>query len=1577
MIAFVMNAVAWEPVIKETHWFGMHEYYDNNPLVGITQSLNDTYLRFSAFNDRDWDNKTFEDFWHVDINQGNTTYSAGHGNIGSYNVNPNANVSPAPSDGTHLTSDYCIGVQVRWSNNYIAYTQETNRKLPAGHYKLSYDVLNANNNTANKGYISRFYVQAGSNTFTDNNTDWKNTKNTWLPHIIEFDLSEASKVTISLGYGNPWDGGDQVDMPALYVSHLKLEAVNDDTYTTDCESRIDWEGNYIRSITVVRDWTGHDPLQRPKTSFYSWLDHKLRFSVNNKSCWTINRNGKHDNVLGLMNSSNGYDSFWIHDLKEGDQFNIEYYRYPDQDASPFLVSGSVKDRTAEYNYSGNSAIYGADENQNLVYYTMTADGDVQVNMPGGVVIRSITIIHKQSEDRYKKATYEVTPISPQGQSDGEAIGYRYTLTGSGVLEDKRGAVPYITMRFGDENDMTFVKDLGNGEFGAASIIDDTDEFDPMKGRHLSEYRGFTEAQLKDRFARKEWTVFSADLNGNGGNIFETILPLYGSFLYFFPEVDGKLSIRFYCEGAEEHMPLWYKYKNGNLVDQLKEGPNSNGGNFYEYKDLSVGKGDVYYLCSNPTIVTQEHPIIRLISYEFIPTFRVNPLYDVVETAKQSFHNAATIEGVTISEFTGVNSSGVLSNSKKITINGEETPMIKFLGNVESATVSLRQSGDDVKLDFDDITYKNIANVNQGGAIVVNLDCPAGRAAFVLTVAYDAANKNPNGTAVSTLVKKWDFYSGVGDGTDGLWNLGKYGVVAESDKTLYETNPTAWKAKSKLFKEINKADGLTADWVDTYVNLTDGKNERIFKSVYDMEGDNADMIHETAGLIFLTNANQLGIMNENDAPTNSFQDRYIGLMKGSKFTIPLLDAGDRIVLKMGTYNNEQVTLGMTNAKDVSSEGKTIGNNYIIGGSVPVEGDVKDADNHVVPRGEYHIQAIADGDVDIEVVDGQLLKLYTIEIYRNAKNNNTDIITENELIGSEDLRQILNTSEYHDPDNITLHPQYRGLNEHTNYAVAEAKTGNLQNSDIVKSGNPNSLWYTFQIYPLPTPENPKFGVFKARQGVQTIGEKYVTDYADCMVPVGYRETKSYPYTWDFTNLKKYISASIAENGVEKEVADTDADLRIWNNWNLRVKPDEWDGNIFASGGQLYGGKAMFEETRGIGITHNNNGMKLNGTGYNNNAEEDGGLEVGDEYGFTIPQLAKNYAVYVRAKALIDDPSANYEFSDGTSTYVYGNNPESFSYSETAADGSGDVVFAVAMPSNLADDEKIDVMLSFQGYEVKKIAVSTAPKTLSAKGWTSESRDYVIDPSLTSYMTGKKFRTFVVSGVDYENRVVTLTRIDNAGEGCLMPAAAADGDKNACLILNVNGTADSGIEGSPEGVFGTQFHLFVPDMHDYGTKTGVTYLKTLYDTSGSKLKAQLYPGNVNAVDGDYTNFAFTCMYYDLDPETGQPLSTTKKVGPQAFYRIAGGKTGTASSKGNQGYLPILTKEVGYPKETGGTSGAGARFTLVIIDDNEATGIATVERIVQDGRFYNLNGQQLDGTPNRSGLYIVNGKKVYIKNK
>ena len=1366
-----------------------------------------------------------------------------------------------------------------------------------------------------------------------------------------------------------------------------------------------------------------------KVTFRSWTDNsKARIALNSPNNWRFNHtNNNGYSGPGLYNHTGATTNIWIRNLDPGDKFILEYYRNNSSGDLPKYVSSNNGHNSGTVTgLSNGTGIAGTEE------YTCTSGGDVCFGMPGKVVIRSLTIIHAN----YKKATYRIDEVTDNGNK-----GYKYTLTGAGVLEDKRGAVPYITMRFGHDNDMTFVRDLGNGSYGASCIVDESDNLnldDPnvrlsavYKKRYMNHQNQYStnmddvewtnnsqqqQAALKTRAQNeanmlkgREWTVFEADNNWNDGvawsepahyrrqykweDIFESILPLYGTYYYFFPEVNGKLSLRFYCEGNGEYMPLWYKSKDGVVVDDLKYGQNTNDGNYYEYNDLEVEKGGVYYLCSNPTIVAREHPVVRLISYKFVPTFRVDPLYKVVGYGTTSVSGAATIKGVTIDKFEGtsnVNGEYVFNNDATVTINGESAPMIKFLGNVkkDGTVIKLRQDGNDIKLDFQNIAFKDGNNINKGGAIIVNLECPAGEAGFVLTVAYDAADAKWNAdgtlrvaaTEDGTQVKRWDFYSGKGEkdelGTGQGWDLGKYGTqsVGDADKDLWETDFDSWKQKSKLFKEVNKYGGLTADWVDTYVNLTDGKNERFFKSVYDMEGDNADMIHETAGLIFLTHANQLGIMNENDEPTAQFQDRYIGLMKGSKFTIPLLDAGDRIVLKMGTYNNEDVTLNITGANDAINTG--ISSDYIIGGSIPVSDDVTGADDKYYPRGEYHFVAKG-GDATFEVTSGQMLKIYSIDIYKN-----NEILTENQLVG--DLTEVTFTDD--DAANATktidAHVRYHGYQETSKFDNVDQLRGNISytKNDFTVTTSTDEPYCTIST----TVNNGDFGSFRAKMEVLTKddGNTYVTDYVPGSLAVDYlkKVKDGYPYTWDFTDLLQikntgdtYIDNSIS---TERDATSLLPDYKGWKDvggtHSLRNAPENASGVLFANGGQLYGAAlpksdGMFKEIAGIGFkrsTETPEEAKLlnESLGIKSGAIELNSGKDGVFYKLVIPKVDKDAAIYVRATPVKNATLIAQYSTDGTTGNIF-----SGKNAKTLTADDGDKIYVVR---NTAEQ---DVELWLDGMSIKKIAVATDLKTVNDLGWNTESRGYTTDPSLLSYMTGKDFRTYVVLKPNEDegeepisvDKPVTLTRIDGGskdgdatgiGMSMIIGAAEENGSPNACIVRYVGTKGGEDIFDEGEG-----FHIFVPDMHD-----GPSVL------SDNLLKAQVKSGTVlrnETIEGTtYNNYAFTNKWKYVDSE-GNELTGRggQKVGDQAFYRIM--KDGATSANGNQAYLSIEGTDA-------------ARLAIFIEDeeyDGEATGIATVENSVggENARFYNLNGQQLSGKPNRSGLYIVNGKKVYVKSK
>lgn len=143
----------------------------------------------------------------------------GSGLIGTFK--PTGNVA-ATIDATHLNTEYCIGFQARWNTNYTAY-QQTTTELPVGHYELSYDVEDVNNSSVKINYDNLFYVEVGSDKIVDSNAEWMEAgKSSWTAHTISFDITSATAVKISLGYGNK---EDKNATPIIYVSHLKLTQV--------------------------------------------------------------------------------------------------------------------------------------------------------------------------------------------------------------------------------------------------------------------------------------------------------------------------------------------------------------------------------------------------------------------------------------------------------------------------------------------------------------------------------------------------------------------------------------------------------------------------------------------------------------------------------------------------------------------------------------------------------------------------------------------------------------------------------------------------------------------------------------------------------------------------------------------------------------------------------------------------------------------------------------------------------------------------------------------------------------------------------------------------------------------------------------------------------------------------------------------------------------------------------------------------------------------------------------------------------------------------------------------------------
>lgn len=1100
-----------------------------------------------------------------------------------------------------------------------------------------------------------------------------------------------------------------------------------------------------------------------------------------------------------------------------------------------------------------------------------------------------------------------------------------------------------------------------------------------------------------------------------GDKFNSIWPLCGNFFYFFPEVDGLLEVEYYCEGSNEVVAFWYKQnENGDYVDGSGQpktqfintnssgDSNTNGRNNYKLR-VNVEKGGVYYLCSLPTNLHAQ-PIIRLKSYTFVPRFRVAPLYKVVSNTEVTNGNAAIqkVAEITGGPYTdldgrnrGYGNNAYDLDNNTFTRNAEQEPRIKCLGNVVSAKAKIDYEGGKQYLSFSDIKFREGTNpetgeaYNPGGAVVAHVNNGMGQASFVLTIAYDAADAKWNdakdtrvaATSGGKEVKHWDFYSGKGDyitkrngvvsynGGDTYttevnsgWDLGKYG---EDDGTRYATAQTAWESKSKLFKETHKADGLTTDWEHDYVDVPN-KKEPIFKSIYDMEADNADMIHETAGLVFFTEPNELGVYNENEAPTSSFKDRFIGLMGGGKLIIPRLKANDRVVIKMGCFGNadgggndvfeQKAVLWLTNAKDAKGTPIPENTDYIIGGSMPYDGEPQ-------PHGEYHFivnQTSTSDDTDfaIDVQEAGLLKIYSIDIYRNAANENADILTENSVT-MKDGPEVVYTEDDTFPKDMEFFMRYSGYKEKKTlesgnvdqlrgnlFASLLGEDGIIPESNFKSVGSDDFPYNSVKIE--GAVKKGDFGSFRADMTVKTKDDDdtYVTDYTPGNLAVGYLETMPYPYTWDFMDLLEIQDATMddqlyIEHAIQNEMNASNLveDYKGWVDDEgvhcLRNAPMNEPGILFANGGQLYGANKMFAEIAGIGFKRSVDTPEEAKLMNRSVGIHSGSLELNADEGMfhklVLPKVPANGVVYVRATPIKNASLVTKCSVDGVTKKPFDKTIEI-----PMGDNKKDYVYI------MKNNAEQDVELWLNGLSVQKIAVSTDFKKIGSTGYATESRDHIIDHTLTEFFTGLPIKAYYGKLSD-DKKSVSLEKVE------FLKAATAEGDATGCILHNETSGTSKAVN-----IIDGGFHLFVPDMHDKGSN----------NIDGNVLLAHTTDGNITNESG-LTRYVLSNKWYSPGDDGKQNLNTDlTKV---RFVKVDH-STG-AKLSANSAYME-LSKE------------AGAKIANIMLfydeseePSGEATGIVTVnhENEKKDV-WYNLSGLPIEA-PSKAGIYIRNGKKVVVK--
>jgi hypothetical protein len=434
----------------------------------------------------------------------------------------------------------------------------------------------------------------------------------------------------------------------------------------------------------------------------------------------------------------------------------------------------------------------------------------------------------------------------------------------------------------------------------------------------------------------------------------------------------------------------------------------------------------------------------------------------------------------------------------------------------------------------------------------------------------------------------------------------------------------------------------------------------------------------------------------------------------------------------------------------------------------------------------------------------------------------------------------------------------------------------------------------------------------------------------------------------------------------------------------------------GNQLWAGGAVIPETRGLWFYRDDKNSPLyndcvqitsEGLCFANYPDAEGKRDSWWNMKMVVPDVPANAAVYLRMKrdSRVQDRDAKsnvlflntrfhfgeIESADEKTSLTEYSNPNTYAtlqngtnYSFYKVDGTDDE-YILAIKNTTGATNHLTYTLN--GWIVKKLAVSTDGKKVNDLGYTTESRNHAIDHSLTSFFSGGAFTTYIVTGADEETLSVTAEPVTTSTP--VLPA------NTGCFIQNTNQVAENDYQYKVFDHSTDQFHLFAPDMHDTEKLMGVTYnMMRPMPAEGV--------GRTSTENGKtYYNYVMTSNWVSVNPETGEvnPNGPTSegKAKVEGFYRIVAGQTATGT---NKAYLPIEQSTV---------NNAPAAYFLNLVPtavdpeeplsedygNQDVDAISLQNAADVDAVWYNMNGQKLNGKPAKSGVYIMNGRKVVIK--
>ena len=1166
-----------------------------------------------------------------------------------------------------------------------------------------------------------------------------------------------------------------------------------------------------------------------------------------------------------------------------------------------------------------------------------------------------------------EATYTLTTVGNTST---------FEFTGAGRIYENDFAVPYMSVSFGNVNDNLIVDNNG-GNYQSRMLKSDGTE------------------------------TLETDASTN-------FQPSAGNFYAFRPTGGGEVTIEGGIQGNCVHLFVydpnpnvkgWVECQPNVFYKETFNAPSNHYGSF----TFTVEKDKIYYVCINNQDQNEHGNAFHLHKFSFTNTFHLTELAKVVDLDQET---GSTIFLTQIQGAGGLGQNPV--HVKKCSGNIDPTRILPESPIDQYGNLSILQPT------FLDETK------DKAGTIILDINTQGGEATYVVTFPYhanygwdEATGRSAghtwnfidprNSDSNSGNSKVWDGYSGFNDGpsTTGILSIGQYKNV--SSQMRHETDDREWTYSQRQT-------GSAGGFHDPY-----------YANVYDMEGDNADMIWETEGLWFDTGTNLSCIYNEKDAYDQSLTnpldfaflgtdpDRYVGLMpvtdgKKSSFTIPGLKPGDRVLIFMKSgeaTGTNGIFLNITGAKDALGKAINPSDLYKAGGTnwqhERYEGCyhfIKDETTD--PNSEY-------GRMTFSMNSGSMCKLLYIRIYTGQRIVTTNIVSSatgdaGRLLFMNDKGAALGS----DGQGSQMSLRFRGKGQHSTYQV------------LTYSGNLNAASFTGDNFKVTGAYSHlidfkskvgEIGMFRLRMNDIEYSSNYVADFCDRNFTVGYRDkVDEYPYTWDFTDIQGFSSDKMSTEAGNYPIAAASQDAygHEWDislfdeNGNMKVNTgyDPITNNLIFSphkigfGNQLWAGGNVIPETRGLwfyseddsetGYTSEYSSALYNdclqitsdGIRFANVPDQAGKRVAWWNYKMVVPDVPADGAVYLRMKRDTSVPD----------------NAKTFSTIDNADVPFLAARFQFASQSSKTDMVKAGELKNGTNYSFYKVPNTTDEYIVAVKNTTGNVNH------LTFTLNGWIVKKVAVStyqktvnklgwATESRNRFIdpeltpfftgegvetcTVTGFDYPNKTVTLKRVAVanyvmkpvSNDNNEAYLIH--NTNDKAVQILDDG-----FHLFVPDMHDY-VDGGNSNVKTPEDMSNSKLKAQLNEGDVSSTDNaGNTNFVLTYKFRQVD-SNDNVVSGVQEANEVSFYRVLS----SVHSKGNQGYLPVPTSE--WKKKTSST----AKFALIFVDEEEEeTGVVTgVESVslqsAEKDVFYNLNGQKLNGAPTESGIYIRNGKKVLVK--